>query len=476
VQQALLTDQTIAENEQRTLDLRLTRGQITEETYLGLTTTSIQKHATVRTGIYEAEAERQAALVQTSGDKSAAAVIAADKSMTDQKKKLTMSTLEYHLDAVDMWVAEQLKNTQVSAADYSAFSKKVIAESNTRRQGLLYDVNFLKDNSIKKKQEEADYQKRTLDQMLANEKEYSKGVIREQKERAKESQTVADIASGKKGVGAQLGIDLTSSLKSAALQMPAILAQVVGQGGSMADVAKAGGSLFGGLLGTKMGETLGKNIGGMVGQFMGPLGSMLGSMVGPMIDKVADALHKSGGEDVVGRVGKEWGIKITEEMGDAIDKNAKDMFKGMRNAAETFNISKLIEAGGGLQTKNIDMFTSKLRDTFTYLQTGVYSTADATKVLNDNFGKFTAYFKGGVISTELREIVALTKAEGLEVESVTKFLGEMSEKIRKGFSGIVAGAMGILPAEMGKYKDAVKSVTAAEKELGNAQQQEAAAK
>lgn len=101
-----------------------------------------------------------------------------------------------------------------------------------------------------------------------------------------------------------------------------------------------------------------------------------------------DAFTVSPGEDVQKRVGRNWGTKIGEELGDQIAKVAKDRFGGDRQAAEFASFGDILSAAGGLNTKNVDVFAARFRDMFSMLDVGKFSVQDLTKAINENIGAF----------------------------------------------------------------------------------------
>lgn len=174
------------------------------------------------------------------------------------------------------------------------------------------------------------------------------------------------------------------------------------------------------------------------------------------IQAFGDALHKSRGEEVMSRIGREWGIGIGEALGDTIAATARARFAGNLQAAEIFHIGDLIDLSGGLDDKNIDRFLGHLRDVFVMLETGAFTSADAIKVLGDNFGAFAAAATGGgrLASDAFLEVLELSKRFGLEVPQITAYLtGQLTGSIdgllafvKTGTATTAAGAAGLAGA------------------------------
>lgn len=141
---------------------------------------------------------------------------------------------------------------------------------------------------------------------------------------------------------------------------------------------------------------------------------------------------RTAGEDVVRRVGTDWGIMITEEMGDAIADTAGDLFDGDRMAAEIYHMADLIQEAGGVTAENFSAMIGKLRDVFVMLQTGVFDASQATQVLDENWQSFVDGALDGtnLLGSSMLEIIALTRQFGLESAAINAYvIGETQQAI-----------------------------------------------
>lgn len=243
---------------------------------------------------------------------------------------------------------------------------------------------------------------------------------------------------------------ITFGLEESAQRIPQILSNAIINGADWKQTGMA--------IASEIGGNIGQSIGASIGKFGGPIGSAIGSLLGPLVGKIGDALHRSAGEDVMKRVGTDWGITITEQMGDTIAKQAKTMFKGSRQAAEIFNLNTLLAEGGGLSPENLDRMTHKLHDVFSMLNSGLFTASQAATVLDQNFAEFAAQFDNGLISKGLREIVALTQQAGVNSKAVTQFLQQQASRARGGFEGILSNQLRF-SQEGGKATDQLVPVT-----------------
>ena len=171
------------------------------------------------------------------------------------------------------------------------------------------------------------------------------------------------------------------------------------------------------------------------------------------IELLGDALYLGNGERVVRDVGRAWGVALSEEMGNAIAEDAA-RFGGNLEAAQIFNIDRILGAAGGLTHRNIELFSRKLRDVFVMLERGAFQAADAAEALDGVWREFADFFAGGLISREMKEIIDLAQRMGVESVEMMGFLQDQSARIAEGFSAIATGAIGPLADAIRGLRDA----------------------
>ncbi len=175
-----------------------------------------------------------------------------------------------------------------------------------------------------------------------------------------------------------------------------------------------------------------------------------------------DALSVSNGEDVARRIGKGWGIKIGEELGNAIWETAKKTFGGDKFAAELAHMQDIIAAGAsgaGVSKEvfikaNFDALMGQLRNVFALVEMGTLNVAQAGKILDDNFADLleagtSAY---GLVNQKIIEAIKLTQRLGIESKAVTKFLQDQSKSVSEGLNLIAGGTIG----EFNRANDTVR--------------------
>lgn len=192
--------------------------------------------------------------------------------------------------------------------------------------------------------------------------------------------------------------------------------------------------------------------GAAMGSAFGPWGTLIGAGVGALVG----ALRNPAFEDVMNRVGHDWGVEISEGLARGIADEAKKTFGGNRDAAALFNLDKIIGEGGGLTAENLDRMTGKLRDVFVMFETGAFTSAQATQVLDRNWAAFVeAGTDGnGRLSAGLREIIQLQQQLGVESKAIADFLKQQTATAITGTNAIIAAAP---HAEWQRVGDAVRT-------------------
>lgn len=203
--------------------------------------------------------------------------------------------------------------------------------------------------------------------------------------------------------------------------------------------------------------------GAKAGAFAGPWGIAVGAAAGFVVGLIRG---KPAWAKAADEVGRDFGVKISKGLSEEIAKLAKSDFKGSRQAASIFKLSDIIKEDGGLSDKNVGKMTDKLRDVFVMLETGAFSSAQATKVLEENFAQFAevATSSTGLISPKLAEIRDLANKAGLEVASITEFMNTQMTKASKGMAGFLqptVQAMAGLEANQKRLKELRASLASA---------------
>lgn len=209
-----------------------------------------------------------------------------------------------------------------------------------------------------------------------------------------------------------------------------------GMGDGIAKFKDAFGKAGGGVKGTM------KGIAGSIGEIGGAISAIVGAAAAAVQvgKKMWDAFTKSAGEKAAKEVGRDFGVTISEEMGDAFAKTAKELFKGDRFAANLYHLSDIIKAAGGITEKNFEQMIGRLRDVFVQIDTGKFTVEQATKVLDENFSAFANHVikTGKIANKEFAEIIQLQARMGTQSREIMAFVESQSDRLGQALSKVGA--------------------------------------
>ena len=176
-----------------------------------------------------------------------------------------------------------------------------------------------------------------------------------------------------------------------------------------------------GMDGIDKAENLGDTIAGFAELTTGILGAAAAAI--ELGKALWDAFTKSRAEQTAERIGREFGVAVSEEFAQTIE-NETAKFFGNRQAAQIFNLDRIIAEGGGLSAENIQPLFARFRDLFSMIEIGAFTGAQAVEVLDKNFRQFADFVTegGSLASKELLEIINLTERFGLKSSEVSAFI------------------------------------------------------
>jgi hypothetical protein len=181
----------------------------------------------------------------------------------------------------------------------------------------------------------------------------------------------------------------------------------------------------------------------------------------PMIEAI---FSRPAWKDVMRRVGRDWGVAISEGLAKEIAENAKRLFGGSRQAAEIFALPKIIAEAGGVTAANFDTLLGKLRDVFVMVKTGAFTLVQARTVLDQSFSLFADHLlKTGQVASrafvELLDLNARMKTGSLAIQ----------EFVLKQVGAIGSGMTAMLSELTKRSGDIGSALVEAQRELLDAQ-------
>lgn len=233
-----------------------------------------------------------------------------------------------------------------------------------------------------------------------------------------------------------------------------------------------GGAMSGGMAGAAVGAGIAAMMSkGMVAG--GIWGAVAGAIVGIMVAYFRGKETRS----IMKRVGAEWGTEISKGLAEQIKKDKKQF--GDLQGATIYNMSAIVNEAGGWES-NLDK-VGKLRDVFVMLTTGVFDTADAAKVLNENFGEIVAAIEktGKLAPPVISEMIRLNKEMGVNSAEVLQVLTTQTANFGAALLGVFApltSKFATLTEDIETAKAAMAEAQKAIDEGGGAEDQAALAK
>jgi TP901 family phage tail tape measure protein len=235
---------------------------------------------------------------------------------------------------------------------------------------------------------------------------------------------------------------------------------LVGGFGAMMEATDPEKSLVSKLVGgAATGAALGGAIGLTIAKFAsswsaaGPWGAVAGAVVGILVAVFRGREARREMEIV----GTEWGQDISKGLFESIHKASQ--FGGNRVANSLFRMSEFISEAGGVDSTNLEGFTSKLHDVFSALEQNLFDIDVAQKIVNDNFADIAnaAVASGRLASDALLEIIALNQTMNVQAQEIINFV---SSKLGEVGIGIQTIAQPITAAITTWHDEVVKTEAA----------------
>lgn len=195
--------------------------------------------------------------------------------------------------------------------------------------------------------------------------------------------------------------------------------------------------------------------GASIGSAFGPWGTLIGAGIGALVGLVS---KDPGWKQIQDRIQNKLGVAISDGTAKAIDASRKQ-FKNDMQAAEIFNLDKIIADAGGVKASTLNKFTSALHDAFSMVQLGKFTKAQAAEVIDKTWGMLAeaAQKNGGLISKQMREIIALNDEFGTKSAAIADFLRAQSNAVTEGLNKIVAGFAKPVAESKKKFDELTKS-------------------
>lgn len=356
----------------------------------------------------------------------------------------TLSRLEVEIAAIERWAADQKAVLDTAAGNWKEAAAAIDEMAAARKAALAQDDAI--DEWERMNRQAAQYAAH-----LKSIKEAERAARREMASSLRDlSSAFADLAQstggsdgflgdmaelvGLMGLGATAGNQFRDTIDSIG-EAGKITAGDITQLASSALAAVAALEQATDRAGAANRAFAGAAVGAQIGAQFGPKGAAIGAGIGALVG----LLRKPAFEDVMRRVGRDWGVAISEELARGIADQAKKEFGGNRQAAELFNFSKILDEAGGLNADNLDQMVDRFRDVFVMFETGAFTAAQAVQVLDENWRAFVeaGTDAAGRLRPELVEIIRLTREMGLASQEIIAYQREQAASAIEGLNAVV---------------------------------------
>lgn len=211
----------------------------------------------------------------------------------------------------------------------------------------------------------------------------------------------------------------------------------------------------------------GMKAGARAGSMFGPWGTLIGGFVGLV---VGGLLKDPKYVTIMRQVGQQWGLTISQAMGQQIEKSLPQVGGNML-AASLLNLRGIIDDVGGVTAENFGRLGLMLSDVVRGYQSGILTATQATKVLDETFADFVAAGTDGAgrLNTQLKAIVLQLRAAGLESKAFRDFMNEQATAAIEGSNAVVMSLKKEFDAYQ-KIADRVKTAQQAIDELNKTEE------
>lgn len=207
--------------------------------------------------------------------------------------------------------------------------------------------------------------------------------------------------------------------------------------------------------------------GAKIGSAFGPYGTAIGAGVGALVGwwRGSHAEWKKVANDI----GQDIGQDISDGLAQQIADMAKTLEGGTkdqrRKMAELFSLDAIIAEAGGLKSSNVQKYEKQAAGLFEVIQRGGKQGAQATEALNKLMGEFGAQAAktGGMWDPVFKQMIAQSKALGLNIDSVTSAIDGQISKLSSGLVSAIKGAFTDVEKRLADIKITPEQIAAIKK-------------
>lgn len=171
-----------------------------------------------------------------------------------------------------------------------------------------------------------------------------------------------------------------------------------------------------------MGALSGAGIGAQFGVHGAVIGAALGGALG-----LAGKAIMSESEKIAKDVGRDFGVKISDELAKSIEKEGRGRLTGA-----LLHLGEIIKEKGGIEKFGVDNAVSKTRDLFSELQRGAMTTKEVGATFDQVFGDIVAHSidkNTGLLKQNARELVQLGRQYKIASKELDAFVQSQAQSL-----------------------------------------------
>ena len=192
--------------------------------------------------------------------------------------------------------------------------------------------------------------------------------------------------------------------------------------------------------------------GGLAGAQMGAAFGPIGAAVGAGVGALAGLISKDPGWAKIQKsIGRMWQVSVSDELAKKIEETADEV--GDDFGAMLLHINEVIEESGGVTERNVGKWTRKVRDAFSMIDQGVFTTAQAAEVLDENFAALAeaGTMLSGVLRKDVLELIQLDEKFRTNSEAIQEFKTAMVDQAVAGLT-LFAEGVKLIREESGAFE------------------------
>jgi hypothetical protein len=165
--------------------------------------------------------------------------------------------------------------------------------------------------------------------------------------------------------------------------------------------------------------------GAQMGSTFGPWGALIGAGIGALAGLI---MKDPGWQKIQKNIEAQWGVSVSDALAKAIEETAEEV--GDHWGAAILHIGDVITEAGGVTEENVGHWTRQVRDAFSMIDQGVFTTAEAAQVLDENFGALAeaGIRLSGIIREDVFELMLLDEQFETNSAAIKEFKNAMVDQ------------------------------------------------